>query len=48
MNSRDIFAVIHMPGGKEFDGSFRSAGKLDLFWTLYQEEKEQSHWDKSR
>lgn len=36
---RDVFVVIHMPGSKEFDVSFRSAEKLDLFWTLYQEEK---------
>lgn len=34
---RDLFVVIHMPGSKEFDVSFRSAKKLDLFWTLYQE-----------
>lgn len=42
MNPRDVFVVIHMPGRKEFDVSFRSAEKLDLFWTLYQEEKDQA------
>lgn len=42
MNPRDVFVVIHMPGRKEFDVSFRSAGKLDLFWTPYQEEKDQA------
>lgn len=42
MNPGDVFAVIHMPGRKEFDVSFRSAEKLDLFWTPYQEEKDQA------
>ena len=46
INPRDIFAVIHMPGRKESDVSFKSAEKLDLFWTPYEEEKDQSHWEK--
>lgn len=46
INPRDIFAVIHMPRRKESDVSFRSAEKLDLFWTPYEEEKDQSHWEK--
>lgn len=48
MDPRDIFVVIHMPGRKEFDVSFRSAEKLDLFWTVYQREQDQSHWEKLR
>lgn len=31
MNPRDMFAVNHMPERKEFEGSFRSAEKLDVF-----------------
>lgn len=48
MNPRDVFVVIHMARRKELDVSFRSAEKLDLSWTLYQKERDQSHWERLR
>ncbi|XP_007474544.1 zinc finger CCHC domain-containing protein 3 [Monodelphis domestica] len=45
MNPRDIYAVIQIPGSKEFDVSFRSAEKFDFFLRKYQEKKGQDCWE---
>uniref|UniRef100_M3Z2J9 Uncharacterized protein n=1 Tax=Mustela putorius furo TaxID=9669 RepID=M3Z2J9_MUSPF len=41
MDPSDIFAVIQIPGSREFDVSFRSAEKLALFLRVYEEKREQ-------
>ncbi|KAL1786015.1 zinc finger protein CCHC domain-containing protein 3 [Sigmodon hispidus] len=40
MDPGDIFAVIQIPGSREFDVSFRSADKLALFLRVYEEKRE--------
>lgn len=40
MDPDDIFAVIQIPGSREFDVSFRSADKLALFLRVYEEKRE--------
>ncbi|KAM5245917.1 zinc finger CCHC domain-containing protein 3 [Ctenodactylus gundi] len=40
MDPSDIFAVIQIPGSREFDVSFRSAEKLALFLRGYEEKRE--------
>ncbi|XP_027479476.1 zinc finger CCHC domain-containing protein 3 [Zalophus californianus] len=41
MDPSDIYAVIQIPGSREFDVSFRSAEKLALFLRVYEEKREQ-------
>ncbi|XP_037357508.1 zinc finger CCHC domain-containing protein 3-like [Talpa occidentalis] len=41
MDPGDIYAVIQIPGSREFDVSFRSAEKLALFLRVYEEKREQ-------
>ncbi|XP_004697957.1 zinc finger CCHC domain-containing protein 3 [Echinops telfairi] len=41
MEPGDIYAVIQIPGSREFDVSFRSAEKLALFLRVYEEKREQ-------
>lgn len=46
MDPGDIYAVIQIPGSREFDVSFRSADKLALFLRVYEEKREQEDcWD---
>ncbi|XP_008853363.1 zinc finger CCHC domain-containing protein 3 [Nannospalax galili] len=46
MDPADIYAVIQIPGSREFDVSFRSADKLALFLRVYEEKREQEDcWD---
>lgn len=40
MDPDDIYAVIQIPGSREFDVSFRSAEKLALFLRVYEEKRE--------
>ncbi|XP_015414919.1 PREDICTED: zinc finger CCHC domain-containing protein 3 [Myotis davidii] len=40
MEPGDIYAVIQIPGSREFDVSFRSAEKLALFLRVYEEKRE--------
>uniref|UniRef100_A0A8C2LWM3 CCHC-type domain-containing protein n=1 Tax=Cricetulus griseus TaxID=10029 RepID=A0A8C2LWM3_CRIGR len=40
MHPDDIYAVIQIPGSREFDVSFRSADKLSLFLRVYEEKRE--------
>ncbi|XP_057636097.1 zinc finger CCHC domain-containing protein 3 [Chionomys nivalis] len=40
MDPDDIYAVIQIPGSREFDVSFRSADKLALFLRVYEEKRE--------
>ncbi|XP_003802662.1 zinc finger CCHC domain-containing protein 3 [Otolemur garnettii] len=40
MDPSDIYAVIQIPGSREFDVSFRSAEKLALFLRIYEEKRE--------
>ncbi|KAM6147826.1 zinc finger CCHC domain-containing protein 3 [Erethizon dorsatum] len=40
MEPSDIYAVIQIPGSREFDVSFRSAEKLALFLRVYEEKRE--------
>ncbi|XP_004630831.1 zinc finger CCHC domain-containing protein 3 [Octodon degus] len=40
MDPSDIYAVIQIPGSREFDVSFRSAEKLALFLRVYEEKRE--------
>lgn len=40
MDPDDIYAVIQIPGSREFDVSFRSADKLSLFLRVYEEKRE--------
>ncbi|XP_028630816.1 zinc finger CCHC domain-containing protein 3 [Grammomys surdaster] len=40
MDPEDIYAVIQIPGSREFDVSFRSAEKLALFLRVYEEKRE--------
>uniref|UniRef100_A0A8C5P331 Zinc finger, CCHC domain containing 3 n=1 Tax=Jaculus jaculus TaxID=51337 RepID=A0A8C5P331_JACJA len=40
MDPSDIYAVIQIPGSREFDVSFRSAEKLALFLREYEEKRE--------
>lgn len=40
MEPDDIYAVIQIPGSREFDVSFRSADKLALFLRVYEEKRE--------
>lgn len=41
MEPGDIYAVIQIPGSREFDVSFRSAEKLALFLRVYEEKREE-------
>nr|KAF6359318.1 hypothetical protein mPipKuh1_019050 [Pipistrellus kuhlii] len=46
MEPGDIYAVIQIPGSREFDVSFRSAEKLALFLRVYEEKRqEEDCWD---
>ncbi|XP_042550697.1 zinc finger CCHC domain-containing protein 3 [Dipodomys spectabilis] len=46
MEPDDIYAVIQIPGSREFDVSFRSAEKLALFLRVYEEKRElEDCWD---
>lgn len=46
MEPGDIYAVIQIPGSREFDVSFRSAEKLALFLRVYEvKRQEEDCWD---